>query len=557
MSLLVKNLSLKLANSQKTLVKNLSFSLEQGKILALVGESGSGKSLTALSILRLLPNAVKFSLEDDSEIRLSLNAKSNSDKNNSAKNNSSKNSYDLLNLTEVQMQKIRGREISMIFQEPLSALNPVLKVGKQIEEGLIAHTNLNLSDRRARVETLLLEVELQASDYNKYPHQLSGGQNQRILIAIALACQPKILIADEPTTALDANLQENILNLIKKIQKKHNLGILLITHDLSLVAKHCDEIMLMYKGEVIETALTADFFNKQKTVYAQQLLANSLPSKEYKIANESKAVFSLNKLNISFPNRKKYFWQKRTYFHAINDVNLDVFEAQTLAIVGESGSGKTTLGFALIKLLDYQGGSIKFNQEELQTLTAKKTFDFRCAVQIIFQDPFSAFNPRMTIFDIIAEPLKSFKIYVNKEDLKNRIIELVYLVRLVQKDAPLSEVLEILQRYPHQFSGGQRQRIAIARALATQPEIIICDEPTSALDVNIRSEILNLLNSLQETYKLTIIFITHDLSIISKIAHRVAVMQKGRIIEINTTEALMTNPQQAYTKLLLNSLATK
>lgn len=523
----VKNLQVEV--EQTALIKNISFDIQPGEIFALVGESGSGKSLTSLAIMRLLPDALQVK---DGLIKL--------------------NQKNLFAMPEHQMQKVRGKQVAMIFQEPMTSLNPVMKVGEQVAEVLRVHLNLSSKDARSRVVALFEEVGIADADarYDWYPHQLSGGQKQRVMIAMALACEPDLLIADEPTTALDVTIQAQVLQLLKRIRDARGLSILFITHDMGVVNEMADRVAVMKQGEIVEQADKAHFFDSPQHAYTRKLLADSVPKRDYRPIAESRTLLQVNDLKVHFPIKKGLFQRTVGYVKAVDGVTLNIRKGQTLALVGESGSGKSTIGQAILKLVNATDGSVEFHDEQqseidLTRLTERQMKPFRKKVQVIFQDPFSALNPRMTICEIIREGMNSLKVGPKGRDAQDeRITQLLEQVGLLA---------EHKHRYPHEFSGGQRQRIGIARALAVEPQLIICDEPTSALDVSVRAQVLALLDDLQKQYQMSYLFITHDLSIIPAIAHHVAVMQQGRIVEQGEVEAVMGNPQHEYTQQLLNS----
>ena len=521
--LTVNNLTLTVNNQR--LLKQVSFKIKRGEIFALVGESGSGKSLTSLAIMQLLPEALNV---DSGDIVLNDNS--------------------LFTLSEMQMQKIRGRKIAMIFQEPMTALNPVMTIGEQVAEVLRLHLALSEKEIKQRVVELFEEVALPNSKerYGWYPHQLSGGQKQRVMIAMALACEPELLIADEPTTALDVTIQAQVLALLKEIQKKRELSILFITHDMGVVAQMADTIAVMRYGKVLEIAPRDDFFKNPQHEYTKRLLQDAMPSSESKeVTSLNKALLEVKDLKVHFPIKKGFF--KRTVGHtkAVDGISLSIPKGKTLALVGESGSGKSTIGTAILRLIEVTGGSIFFNGVDLAKLSQKELLPYRRKVQIVFQDPYSALNPRMTVGEIIREGMVSLGVGVQDKSVQDMVI----------KDLLVKVGLEFehFYRYPHEFSGGQRQRIGIARALAVEPELIICDEPTSALDVTVRSQVLELLKKLQKERGLSYLFITHDLSIISTIADEVAVMREGRIVEQGVVDVVMNAPKDEYTQRLLAS----
>ncbi|HHL18597.1 MAG TPA: ABC transporter ATP-binding protein [Thiothrix sp.] len=515
-------------DSNKPLLKSISFEIQKGEIFALVGESGSGKSLTSLAIMRLLPDALTIHSGDICLKQQSLFA-----------------------LPELKMQKVRGKSIAMIFQEPMTALNPVMTIGKQVAEVLEIHLGLKKDAVRHKVAELFKEVGLNDAEqrYDWYPHQLSGGQKQRVMIAMALACEPELLIADEPTTALDVTIQAQVLRLLKQIRKQRGLSILFITHDMGVVAEMADRVAVMREGEIVEQADCSHFFTNPQHPYTQRLLKDALPTKtkhtQAATENTTKRLLEIKDLKVHFPIKKGIFQRIAGHVKAVNGVTLSIPKGKTLALVGESGSGKSTIGQAVLRLLNITEGKVYFNQTDLTSLSEKQLKPYRQKIQVIFQDPYSALNPRMTIGEIIREGMNSLKVEpTDKAAQDRRIKELLCKVDLLAEHA---------ERYPHEFSGGQRQRIGIARALAVKPELIICDEPTSALDVSVRAQVLKLLNTLQQESGVSYLFITHDLSIIPTIAHEVAVMKEGKIIEQGLVNEVMKNPQQDYTQTLLAS----
>ena len=525
----VENLCLKVGTTK--LLKDISFSIKQGEIFSLVGESGSGKSLTSLAIMRLLPEALQIT-----KGRVILNQQ------------------ELFSLPEYKMQKIRGKQVAMIFQEPMTSLNPVMKVGEQVAEVLRAHLNLSSKKAKERVVSLFKEVGIPSSEerYDWYPHQLSGGQKQRVMIAMALACEPDLLIADEPTTALDVTIQAQVLQLLKSLRDSRGLSILFITHDMGIVNEMADKVAVMCQGEIVEQAEKNVFFSHPTHLYTQKLLADAVPKKSFKPQINNETLLDIKQLKVHFPIKKGIFQRTVGQVKAVDGVDLKIFKGQTLALVGESGSGKSTIGMAILKLVNATGGEVYFADKndnkkpvDLISLSQREMNPLRKKVQIIFQDPFSALNPRMTVLEIIREGMTSLKVGPKtKEGQELKIDSLLDQVGLLA---------EHKNRYPHEFSGGQRQRIGIARALAVEPELIICDEPTSALDVSVRAQVLNLLENLQQKYQMSYLFITHDLSIIPTIAHQVAVMKQGIIVEQGFVKNVMLNPQHEYTKNLLNS----
>jgi peptide/nickel transport system ATP-binding protein len=519
----IKNLTLTI-NKQK-LLKNISFEIKQGEIFALVGESGSGKSLTSLAIMRLLPDVISVSSGD-----IKLKGKS------------------LFTLPEYEMQKIRGKSIAMIFQEPMSALNPVMTVGKQVAEVLEIHLGLKNDAVKKKVISLFREVALKDPEerYNWYPHQLSGGQKQRVMIAIALACEPDLLIADEPTTALDVTIQDQVLDLLKNIRKKRNLSILFITHDMAVVSQMADRVAVMKEGEILEQAERKEFFSNPKHPYTQSLLRDAMDTKEKReTVKESEQLLEVEDLKVYFPIKKGFFQRTVGYVKAVDGISLSIPKGKTLALVGESGSGKSTIGQAILSLVHVTDGKVKFRSRDLSKMDESELKVYRRKIQIVFQDPYSALNPRMTIGNIIREGMVSLGVGPKEKTAQDNYIKALLLK--VELEA------EHFERYPHEFSGGQRQRIGIARALAVNPELIICDEPTSALDVSVRAQVLKLLRKLQEESGVSYLFITHDLSIVPIIADEVAVMKEGKIVEQGSIENVMENPQHEYTQKLLRS----
>lgn len=513
-------------NHSQTVVDAISFTIQAGETFALVGESGSGKSMTALSVLRLLPNNAKISAQ-----RIDLQG-----------NN-------LLTHSEFELCKIRGRRIGLIFQDPLSSLNPVMNIGSQIAEVINIHFKLSKAELKHRVLELLQQVELSNPEQRlkDYPHQLSGGQRQRVMIAIALAGKPDLLIADEPTTALDVTIQAQILALLKNIQQQTGMALWLISHDLALVSTMADRVAVMQQGKIVETGLTAELFANPKHPYTQKLLA-VLPSihnaGKNPITGISTPLLQVSDFYCHYPIRKGIFKRVVDYIRAVDGVSFSIEQGKTLALVGESGCGKTTLGKSLLNLLPSQG-RVVINGIELNTLTGEALRQQRANIQIVFQDPFSSMNPRLLVGDIIAEGIRALHPDVTADERIARVKKL-----LQQVDLPEDS----MYRYPHEFSGGQRQRICIARALAVEPKLIVCDEPTSALDVSVQAQIIQLLKTLQREQGVSYLFITHDLAVVAEIAHEVAVMYQGKIVEQGSAAQVLTRPQHAYTQQLLNAV---
>jgi len=524
----IQKLSVVLRGTDKRLLDEISLTLQRGEICALVGESGSGKSLTALSIMRLLPEALEIGGGD-----VILNNAS------------------LFALPESAMNTVRGKKVAMIFQEPQTSLNPVQTVGQQIAEVFRQHQALTFAQCRHKVIELLREVGIPDAEQRLhwYPHQMSGGQKQRVMIAMALACEPELLVADEPTTALDVTIQKQILDLLKNLCEKRQLALLLITHDLGIVSEMAHTVCVMQGGKILERQAKAKFFLAPQHDYSKHLLGFLSQKKRVLAPVQPASLLVLRNLKVWFPVRRGFFKRIHHYTKAVDGIDLEINSGETLALVGESGCGKTTIGKALLRLIPVHGGSIEFSRgkesQRIDQLDRKAFASYRRDIQVIFQDPFSSMNPRMTVGEIIEEGM--IHLLPELDALQRRL----QLESLVEKVGLLPEHL---QRYPHEFSGGQRQRIAIARALAVKPKLLICDEPTSALDVRIREQILSLLKELQEKEGLAYLFITHDLSLVPRIAHRVAVMKDGVIVEQGSTEQVMQHPQQPYTKQLLQAV---
>ena len=515
---------LTLAVNEKYLLNQVSFQIGKGEVFALVGESGSGKSLTSLAIMRLLPQAIQVVSGD-----IRLNGKS------------------LFTIPEYDMQHIRGRKIAMIFQEPMTALNPVMTIGEQVAEVLRLHLNLSSSEIKKRVVSLFEEVSLPdaAARYDWYPHQLSGGQKQRVMIAMALACEPDLLIADEPTTALDVTVQKQVLELLSQIRERRQLSILFITHDMAVVAQVADRIAVMRHGEIVEMAEREHFFTSPSHPYTKKLLQDALGRKGSREQGAGDRLLEVKDVKVYFPVKKGLFQRTVGYVKAVDGVSFSIEKGKTLALVGESGSGKSTIGQAILSLVPVTEGHIYFEGVDLATLSPRERKIYRKKIQVIFQDPFSALDPRMPIAEILREGMDALS--VGPQDREAQDLYMQELLKTVDLEP------EFLYRYPHEFSGGQRQRIGIARALAVEPELIICDEPTSALDVSVRAQVLTLLKRLQDERGISYLFITHDLSIISTIADEVAVMKQGRIVEQGRVDDVMGSPAHPYTQTLLKA----
>jgi len=520
----ISNLSIHFG--QTPVVDRVSFNIKPSETFALVGESGSGKSLTALAVMRLLPNAA--SMRADSILL---------------------GDDDILKIPEIDFCQFRGRRIGFIFQDPMSSLNPVMTIGEQIAEVLNIHFQLSAEQIKQQVLDLLVQVEIPSPEtrINAYPHQLSGGQRQRVMIAMALAGKPDLLIADEPTTALDVTIQAQILLLLKNIQQKTGMALWLISHDLALVSNIADRIAVMQQGKIVETASTIEFFQQAKHPYSVKLLA-ALPRMASclgKAPNANQPLLKVEQFKVYYPIKKGLFQRVVGHVKAVDGVSFELRQGSTLALVGESGCGKTSLGKALLNLIPATAGAMWLNGVDLTQLQGEALRQQRAEMQIIFQDPFAAMNPRMLVGDIIAEGLLALRSEISREQRQQIVADL-----LRQVDLPVEAAL----RYPHEFSGGQRQRICIARALAVKPKLIICDEPTSALDVSVQAQIINLLKTLQQQQGLSYLLITHNLGVVAEMADQVAVMYQGRIVEQGGVEQVLMVPQHDYTKTLLQAV---
>ena len=551
-------------------VEGVSFELRKGETLGIVGESGSGKSMTALSLMQLLPatghmesGSIRFSGEENKIV-------------------------DLARHDDREMRKYRGRDIGMIFQEPMSSLNPVFRCGAQVDE--VTRIHLKYGKEEARAHTLELFRKVQLPDperiYHAFPHQLSGGQKQRVMIAMALAAGPRILIADEPTTALDVTVQKAILDLMAELREETGAAVIFITHDLGVVAEIADRVLVMYRGRIVEQGSVKEIFTHPKHPYTRGLLAcrppldkrlrrlptvedflneaaeepgrNHLKSmlsrvevsreesrKRLKALMEEEPLLRVEGLKTWFPRKKSLFGKVLSWVKAVDDVSLDVFPGETLGLVGESGSGKTSFGRSILRLQNPTGGRVWYGEKNLFELTEQEMRKMRTRMQIVFQDPYSSLNPRMTIGQAISEPMAVHHILNDRKERKERTIELLERVGMKA---------EHFDRYPHEFSGGQRQRICIARALSVNPEFIVCDESVSALDVSVQAQVLNLLLELREEFGLTYIFISHDLSVVRFMSDRIAVMKDGRIVEAGPADELYENPKADYTRELISAI---
>jgi microcin C transport system ATP-binding protein len=512
-------------NVENQVLHDVSLDIKRGQTVALVGESGSGKSLTALTILRLL--------EENTPIRVTGSILFGE--------------QELLTLPLSRMRTIRGNHISMIFQEPMTSLNPVYSIGNQLVEPLLKHQGLTREQAKKEAIKLLKRTGIPEPEarLNVFPHQLSGGQRQRIMIAMALACRPALLIADEPTTALDVTIQAQILTLIKGIQEEFNMGILLITHDLAMVKKIADIIYIMKNGSIVETGSPEKIFLHPEHSYTKHLM-ESIPQALVTRTNETEILLKAENLSCHFKLRrgwKRFFKRDIKIIKAVDDISFSIKKGTTCGVVGESGSGKTTIGLALLKLIK-SNGQIFFNNQDLADVTGSNLRSLRKKIQIVFQDPYSSLSPRLTVLEIIEEGLRVHQKQLNKDDRRKRVLDVLSEVGL---DA------DVISRYPHEFSGGQRQRIAIARAIILRPELIILDEPTSALDMTIQAQIITLLKSLQHTYNLTYLFISHDLKVIRALSDTILVMKEGKIVEAGPATAVFESPQQPYTRNLLQA----
>ncbi len=546
----VKNLEISFKNAP-SIIQNVSFRLQQTEILGIVGESGSGKSITSLAILGLLPKLATIKGEVLFE------------------------EQNLLTYNEKEFQRVRGSKIAMIFQEPMSSLNPTLTCGVQVAEILQQHTYLSNSKIKEEVISLFNKVKLPRPNdiYNSYPHQISGGQKQRVMIAMAIACKPQLLIADEPTTALDVTVQKEIISLLKELQQEYKMGIIFISHDLALVSEIADTVIVMYKGRIIEQGKTNQVFLHPKDNYTKALI-NSKPNTEKRFkklptvtdfindsvntslyTNEERQEFhqeiykqipllEIKNLHKNFISNASWF-SKPTIVKAVSNVSFKIYEGETLGLVGESGCGKTTLSRTILRLENATSGQIIYKGLDITKLSKSAFKKLRKEIQIIFQDPFSSLNPRITVGNAILEPMKVHHILNSSKERKEYVFNLLEKVGLEAAH---------FYRYPHEFSGGQRQRIGIARTIALQPKLIICDESVSALDVSVQAQVLNLLNQLKAEFNFTYIFISHDLSVVKYMADQLVVMNKGKIEEIADADEIYNNPKTAYTKTLIAAI---
>jgi microcin C transport system ATP-binding protein len=518
----IENLDIAFAGLPAPLVRGVNLTVERGETVALVGESGSGKSLTAQSILRLLPDNAHY---PQGAIKL--------------------DGQDTLALPERALRAVRGKQAGMIFQEPMTALNPLHTVRKQIAEAILLHQRVTKQQAESRVKELLAAVGLTDHDRiaGAYPHQLSGGQRQRVMIAIAIANNPGLLIADEPTTALDVTVQQQILELLKSLQQQHHMGLLLITHDLGLVRRFARRVYVMRQGEIVEEGAVEAVFSRPQHPYTKALL-NAAPKGDPVPVNDNAAtLYEARNVRVWFPRSKNFWGKPLTWTKAVDDITLTLREGQTLAVVGESGSGKSTLGMALLKLQDCKG-ELLFQGQALQEMSPSALRPLRRHMQVVFQDPYGSLSPRLTVGDIVAEGLGVHRLLTNKADKDAKVAETL---RAVGLDASMAN------RYPHEFSGGQRQRIAIARALILEPRFLLLDEPTSALDLHVQAQIVDLLRQIQRDRGLGYLFISHDLRVVRAISHHVLVMKDGKVLEEGDTATVFASPSHAYTKALLEA----
>jgi peptide/nickel transport system ATP-binding protein len=572
----VKNLTTVFQNrgTEFKAVNGISFEIKAGETIGIVGESGSGKSVTSLSLMKLIVEPPGKIVAGNAILRTKENSV-----------------VDLLKLNQSEIRKYRGNEIAMIFQEPMTSLNPVFTCGSQVAEVICLHQKISKKEARSKTIALFEKVKLPRPDhiFDSYPHQISGGQKQRVMIAMAISCNPRILIADEPTTALDVTVQATILDLLKELQSETGMGMIFITHDLGVISKIADNVLVMYKGNVVEQGTSNEIFTNPKHPYTKGLLAcrpsnnmnvSRLPvisdfmkldkdgsfietglsiqqlvedlridRNEETISRENiylnEPILKVQNLKVEFPVKKNIFGKALQLVSAVNNVSFEVYPGETLGLVGESGCGKTTLGRCVLNLISPTSGSVKFKNIDISLLEANEMRRLRKQMQLIFQDPYSSLNPRMTIGSAILEPMQVHRLYSNDVERKE-------MVRVLLKQVNLSE--DFYNRYPHQFSGGQRQRICIARALAVNPEFLICDESVSALDVSVQAQVLNLLNELKAEKGLTYIFISHDLSVVKYMSDRMMVMNKGVIEEMGNADDIYRNPKSAYTKKLIAAI---
>ena len=561
--LTLNDLSIAFSHEGKELiaVNHISFELKRGSTLGIVGESGSGKSITSLAIMGLVPKPNGI-VKTGSIIYHTLEGET----------------FDLLKFPEKEMRHWRGKKIAMIFQEPMTSLNPAIRCGKQVMENILEHEKVSLSQARIRTIDLFREVMLPDPEntFNAYPHQVSGGQKQRVMIAMALACHPDILIADEPTTALDVTVQKTILALLRNLQKKHNISLVFISHNLDVIAEIAKDVLVMYQGKIVEKGPIEQIFNHPQHPYTKGLLACRPPlgkrpvrlkviadfmngrgsdgdtftthgerKKQHTVLYSTQPILRVEGINTVFTLKRNIAGKVTKQYRAVKDVSFEVYPGEALGLVGESGCGKTTLGRTLLRLVEPSSGNTVYKDIHVNELKSHDLRTLRKKLQIIFQDPYSSLNPRITIGEAILEPMRIHHLHGSENSRKAKVAELLQKVGLEASH---------YGRYPHEFSGGQRQRICIARALAVEPEFIICDESVSALDVSVQAQVLNLLNDLKKEFGLTYLFISHDLSVVRYMSDRLMVMKNGEIQEIGDADEVYSNPKSEYTRLLLDAI---
>lgn len=541
----------------RSVVRDVDLDVYRGHTLGIVGESGSGKSVSSMSVMGLLPQAPYCQVDGEALFYPGDGGAA----------------VDLLSLSDDQKRTFRGKHLSMIFQEPMTSLNPVQRCGDQVVEMLRQHESVSAQEARQRVLDLFQEVLLPRPEkiFSSYPHEISGGQKQRVMIAMALVCHPDLLIADEPTTALDVTVQKTIVDLLRSLQAKYNIGIIFISHDLGVVSQIADEVAVMYHGQVVERGAAAQVLHHPQHRYTQGLLAcrppldsrpahlptvsefmdgeiaRSLSSETptAPVVQQNEPLLTVRDLQVTYDLKRNIFGKPLQQIHAVDGISFDIYQGETLGLVGESGCGKSTLGRAILQLIEKADGKVVFKGKSLDSLSRRDSKLMRRQIQIVFQDPYSSLNPRVTIGEAILEPLRSHKMYENDAQRKLRVLELMEKVGLPA---------DSFSRYPHEFSGGQRQRVCIARALILQPQLVICDESVSALDVSVQAQVLNLLNDLKSQFGYTYLFITHDLSVVKFLSDRIMVMERGRIVEQGPADQLFAHPQHPYTQRLLSAI---